>query len=254
MAARRTSKPGFIDQVATGLASWDCLCGRVFKLRSEALNHCDDDRCTLSSSPKAKARRAVQSSEERSTIQHFEPELELRTDALDAKSSRGERRAAIAVLADYYEEHGQLSRAGLWRELLSAKGERPSTVFATVLNEVPDLLTRPHRPQASDCRRNQMIWLLRKQGASVRKVGVAFGLSGTRVEQIVSLEDRRINEHARKEQLKPSLAATERLIAAGALPADQPTRPGRQEPWFDFCDEPPENWPAEHKRRRKIGT
>lgn len=179
------------------------------------------------------------------TIRHFEPELELRTHALDTKSSRGDRRGAIAVLADFYEERGQLTRAALWRELLSSKGS------SATVNDVPDLLTRPHRSPAPDCRRNQMIWLLRKQGASVRKVGSAFGLSATRVEQIVAVEDRRINVHARNEQLRPTLAATKRLVAVGALPADQPTRHGRQEPWFDLCEEPPGDWPAEHKRRGK---
>lgn len=58
--ARRTSKPSFVDQVATGQASWNCMCGRAFKLRSEALNHCDDDGCVLTTSPINKAREPVQ--------------------------------------------------------------------------------------------------------------------------------------------------------------------------------------------------
>ena len=174
----------------------------------------------------------------------LELELTLRTQALDTTKGAGAaRKAAIAILADFYEEHGQLSRAVLWRAQLDPHGAR---------REVPDLLTRPHRPQAADCRRNQMIWLLRKQGASVRKVATAFALSATRVEQIVALEDRRIGMHAMHEQLRPTLKATERLVAIGALSGDRPTRHGHQERWFDLdVDEPPQDWPAEHKRRGK---
>lgn len=171
----------------------------------------------------------------------IELEQLLRTQALDS-AKRTERKAAIAILADFYEQHGQPSRAALWREQLSGNPTR-----------VPDLLTRPHRPQGTDCRRSQMIWLLRKQGTSVRKVARAFDLSGTRVEQIVALEDRRIRMHARNEQLHPTLKATERLVAAGALSGDRPTRRGHQESWFDLCeDELPEDWPAEHKRRGEL--
>lgn len=177
-----------------------------------------------------------------------EHELLLRATALDtSKKGRADRRAAIAILADFYEQHGQPSRAALWRELLSpqARDRRRH-----VLNELPDLLTRPQRPQGTDCRRNQMIWLLRTQDLSVRKTAAAFELSGTRVEQIVAHEDRLINMHARNEQLRPTLKATERLVAIGALPGDRPTR-GHHEHWFDLVDEPPEDWPAEHKRREK---
>jgi hypothetical protein len=161
---------------------------------------------------------------------------------MDPKHSRDERREAIAVLADYYEECGQSSRAVLWRWQLDAKNS---------WREIPDLLTRPHRSQAADCRRNQMIWLLRKQGASVRKVGSAFDISATRVEQIVKIEDDRIQVYARNEQLRPTLKATERLIAAGALPGERPTRAGVQERWVELDDVPPDDWPAEHRRRGK---
>lgn len=178
-----------------------------------------------------------------------EHERLLRAAALDtSKGGRADRKATIAILADFYEQNGQLSRAALWRELLSPQLRDRRR---HVLIETPDLLTRPHQPQAPDCRRNQMIWLLRTQGLSARKTAAAFGLSATRVEQIVVIEDRRINEYARNEQLRPTLKATERLVASGALPGDHPTRHGRQEPWFDLVDEPPQDWPAEHKRRGK---
>jgi hypothetical protein len=175
-----------------------------------------------------------------------EHERLLRAAALDtSKGGRADRKAAIAILADFYEQHGQPSRAALWRDLLSPQSRDPRRYVL----ETPDLLTRPHQPQAPDCRRNQMIWLLRTQGLSARKTAAAFGLSATRVEQIVMIEDRRINVHARDEQLRPMLKATERLMAIGALPGDCPTWHGRQEPWFDLVDEPPQDWPAEHKRR-----
>jgi len=170
-----------------------------------------------------------------------EPERTLRMQALDrTKGKRVEREEAIAILADFYEERGQSSRAALWREQLLPSSERRRHV----LDEVPDLLTRPHLPQAADCRRNQMIWLLRTQGLSSRKTAAAFGLSSTRVEQIVAVEDRRIGMHARNEQLRPTLKATERLVAADALPGDRPTRYGYQEPWFELGAELPQDWPA----------
>lgn len=179
-------------------------------------------------------------------IGRTETEQALRVDALDATTNITARHEAISILADYYEQSGQFSRALLWRELLVVAANRHA-----LLEEIPDLLTRPNKPKEFDCRRNQMMWLLRKQGESVRKVGAAFALSATRVEQIVALEDRRINMYAKKEQLWPTLKATERLIAAGALDGDRPNRSGRQEPWFDLCDLPPDDWPTEHKQRGK---
>lgn len=175
----------------------------------------------------------------------FELELELRAKALDAsKRAIEDRRAAIAVLADFYEQHGQPSRATLWRaQLASAKDPEPRYVP----HDVPDLQTRERRFQDPDPRRNQMIWLLRKLDLSVRTVAAAFDLSATRIAQIVGHEDRRIRMHAKKEQLRPTLKATERLVVAGALPGDRPARSDR-ETWFDLCEEPPEDWPAEHKR------
>lgn len=191
--------------------------------------------------------------------ERFEIEQNLRTAALDAKprttldleACNDQRYAAISILADFYEQHGQPSRAALWRAHLVAESKRPIARRHALLEQIPDLLTRLHRPQAFDCRRSQMVWLLRKQGGIVRKIGSAFGFSATRVEQIVALEDRRINVHARDEQLRPTLKATERLVAAGALPGDRPCRAGRQELWFDLCDLPPDDWPTEHKRHGK---
>lgn len=188
-----------------------------------------------------------------------EVERSLRAAALDAKprttleleKCNATRHDAISILADYYEQHGQSSRAALWREQLVDLKKRPADRQHALLEEIPDLLTRPYGPKTFDHRRSQMVWLLRKQGVSVRKVGTAFGLSPTRVEQIVALEDRHINAHAKDEQLWPTLKATERLLAVGALGGDRPTRRGRQEPWFDLCELPPDDWPAEHKRRGK---
>jgi hypothetical protein len=57
------AKP-FQDQVAMGSASWDCLCGRRFILRSAALEHTkhrrkDRKRHVMVRIPKPDARRAV---------------------------------------------------------------------------------------------------------------------------------------------------------------------------------------------------
>lgn len=167
---------------------------------------------------------------------NFEVELELRARALDAKSAIDDRRVVISILADFYEQHGQPSRAALWRAQLESVQCRDRRY---VPHDVPDLQTRPRRPQAFDCRRNQMIWLLRQLDLSVRKTAAAFDLSATRIEQIVALEDRRINMHARNERRTPTLKATERLAIAGALRGDG-----------QLGEEPPEDWPAEHKRRK----
>jgi hypothetical protein len=168
----------------------------------------------------------------------FEIEQVLRAQALDVKSPIADRRLTISILADFYEERGQLSRAALWREQIDSDQRRGT-------QEAPDLQTRSNRPQAFDRRRNQMMWLLRQQGLSVRKVGAAFGLSATRVEQIVALEDQRIRMHAAREHKMPTMRATERLNAAGALRGEAP--------WsgLDLGADLPEDWPAEHKRRRK---
>lgn len=177
---------------------------------------------------------------------------------LDLEACNADRRDAISILADFYEEHGQPSRAALWREQLLEAGQRPIGRQHHELEELPDLLTRTLPTfQALDFRRSQMIWLLRKQGVSARKIGAAFRIlafnpnfSATRVEQLVRHEDQRIRIHATYEQLWPTLKATQRLIAAGALSGDRPTPTGRPAAWFDFCELPPEDWPAEHKRRR----
>ena len=183
--------------------------------------------------------RAEGPSYESASLASSAVERALRANAFDVRACTEDRRAAIAILADFYEQHGQPARAALWREQLVHMAE-----------EVPDMLTRSPHPQAFDTRRAQMIWLLRTQGVSGRKVAAAFGLSATRVEQIVEIEDSLIRGHARREQLYPTLKATERLVKAGALPGDRPASK-RLEPWFDLCDMPPDDWPAEHKRERK---
>ena len=81
-----------------------------------------------------------------------------------------------------------------------------------------------------------MIWLLR-QHLSVRKVAALFDLSPTRVEQIVGIEEMRIEGHARREIFKPTLKATERLARAGAL------RGG-----VCLGVEPPDDWPVAHRK------
>lgn len=193
--------------------------------------------------------QAAQRPRQSASLGSSEVEQSLRERALTKNSA--DQCAAILILADFYEYHGQPSRAALWREQLLEMPKRPIERRHALLEEIPDLRTRAHRQRAFDSRRNQMMWLLRKQGVSVRKVGEAFGLSPTRIEQLVAAEDRLICLHAKGEQLWPTLKATERLIAAGALTGDRPTRAGHQELWFDLRELPPDDWPAEHKRRGK---
>ena len=178
----------------------------------------------------------------------MELELELRARALDAsKGAIKERLATIAILADYYEHHGQPSRATLWRVQLDPDKD-PEPRY--VPHDVPDLLTRQRRFQDPDPRRNQMIWLLRKLDLSVRVVAAAFDLSATRIAQIVALEDRRISMHAKKEQLRPTLKATERPRGCWGAAWRSAVDLGSGRLGSISREESPEDWPAEHKRRK----
>jgi hypothetical protein len=135
-----------------------------------------------------------------------------RETALRAAANR-RADGACDVLADFYEVDGQLSRAALWRRTIN--GER-------------DLLVKRHDGiHPVDPRRNAMIWALVVQGmadfadrdAPVTLAAVAshFGLTARTIATIVARIDHKIASASMREIREPTLAATERLIAAGAL-------------------------------------
>lgn len=154
----------------------------------------------------------------------IEGEAELRKQAVVSDSAR-------EILADYYEESGQLSRAAMWRD-----PERPRGVD-------PDLNVPDKSSCAEDSRRAAMIWLL-QHVMSERTIAKAFDISGTRVRQILHRLDRDIRAIEKTERLRPTMAATQRLSAAGAL-LPRGTR------MLGFGEELPADWPANRRSRRQ---
>lgn len=70
-----------------------------------------------------------------------------------------------------------------------------------------------------DPRRDSMMWLMRQTGLyTFRTIAEAFGVSIDRCRQIIMRREGEVAGAAKREQLKPSCAATQRLAAAGALP------------------------------------
>ncbi len=133
---------------------------------------------------------------------------------------KGAKEAAL-VLADFYEQHGQPSRAMLWR------AQRRSA----------DLVV-----QDPKWRRHAMIWLL-SHVASQTVISRAFRISKSSVQTWKSATERRICEVANEERHHPTMAATRRLQAAGALP--KPFEPGA----FKLGEVPPESWPLTRERK-----
>lgn len=156
----------------------------------------------------------------------IEGEAELRKQARASGNAR-------AILADYYEESGQPSRAAMWRD-----PDRPGGVD-------PDLVVPDKSSCAEDSRRAAMIWLL-QHVMSERAVAKAFNVSGTRVRQILRQIDRDIRVIEGAERRRPTMAATQRLAAAGALlPHDERS--------VGFGELPPADWPNRGQRKRSKG-
>jgi hypothetical protein len=153
----------------------------------------------------------------------IEGEAELRKQARASDNAR-------AILADYYEESGQPSRAAMWRE--------PRTVGIGV---DPDLNVPDKSSCAEDSRRAAMIWLL-QHVMSERAIAKALDVSGTRVRQILHRLDRDILTIKAAELRHPTMAATQRLGAAGAL---------RSASMDVFGEPPPADWPMNRRRRSR---
>ena len=75
-----------------------------------------------------------------------------------------------------------------------------------------------HHPGKSDPRRLAAMWLLKIQGATLTEIAAAFEISRARVGQIIQRVEHDIEAATRREIRRPTMAATQRLAAAGALP------------------------------------
>lgn len=157
---------------------------------------------------------------------------------LALRAAAGLDEGASAVLADFYERDGQLSRAALWRDRDRAR----RTLFATPPDFLVESVKGPRRRLNAtvDPRRNVMLWLLygviygrrgkdryyvdlKQARLEADVVAEYFGLSRSTIHQVVTERDRMIWESARRERATPTLRATQRLIAAGALRIPQVT-------------------------------
>lgn len=139
----------------------------------------------------------------------------------------------VLVLADFYEEHGQPTRAELWRAFVRIEAERGGHPLVP-----PDLRAISKRSPFSktDQRRNAMIALL-SGVTTAAKISRAFQLSSERIRQIIHKYRRIARWNDDDEQKHVTMMATHRLTAAGAL--GRPDDGG-----IDFDDIPPDTWPA----------
>lgn len=134
---------------------------------------------------------------------------------------------AASILADFYEQHGQPSRAMLWRRV------------TRVQRRAADLVVQDPKWQ-----RKVMMWLL---GNVARQTVVAraFRLSQTWAKTLTRDVERRICEVANAERHHPTMAATLRLQTAGALPKSF------ERGAFRLGEVPPESWPVTTRQVRQ---
>lgn len=135
-------------------------------------------------------------------------EDDIATEARLRRAARESHPGATAVLADFYEERGQQSRAALWRRPdrdEKTDGERDRTCIKTITRLSP-----------IDPRRDAMIWLLCIAGLPLPSIGQAFKLCKSRVRGIANRIDREVYLAARAESMKTEPVAR-RLRAVGAI-------------------------------------
>ena len=145
------------------------------------------------------------------------------------RSKAGGAREAALVLADFYDERGQPSRAQLWR--------RPRPTHAQRLPA--DDLNRNQRD-----RRKTVMWLI-EHVLSVSAIASAFRSSLTWTRALIYQVEAKIRAAANEERHHPTMAATQRLQAAGALPSSYARGT------FVFGEEPPESWPITRPREKR---
>jgi hypothetical protein len=103
------------------------------------------------------------------------------------------------VLADFYERHGQLSRASLWRA--SSRSITPADQCV-----------------APTSHRKVMVWLMRCHSWDPKTVVRVLRSTETWVGRANNEIEEKVHQAANMELFSPTLAATQRLRAAGALP------------------------------------
>ena len=148
----------------------------------------------------------------------------------DLRAQTRERRSATEaahVLADFYEQQGQPSRAALWRDAdTDALRRRPSRWQFPVDVIVHALVW--HRKVA--------MWLA-GQEATRAAVARAFRSSPSWTTTLIRDVEEAVCAAANAERHWPTMAATLRLHAAGALP------PRFEKSTFVLGDLPPDSWP-----------
>ncbi len=137
------------------------------------------------------------------------------------------------VLADFYEQHGQLSRAQLWRTKRRINKRAGNAA---------DLLV-----QDPKWRRKVMMWLLGHVTTQAH-VASAFRSSPSWARTLIREVEVRICAAANEERHHPTLAATVRLQAVSALP------PRFERGTYELGEPPPESWPATTSRRTRKET
>ena len=155
------------------------------------------------------------------TDQDHQLERDLRAQAKASKKAGG--RAAALILADFYEERGQPSRANLWRDEARLHGR---------IWHAADLVSWD-----TTFRRKVMMWLL---GHVTRQAEVArlFQSSPSWVRTMIREVETSVCEAANRERHHPTLKATLRLQAVGAL------SPRFERGSFELGEEPPATWPV----------
>lgn len=154
---------------------------------------------------------------------------------------------AIMVLADFYEEHGQHTRARLWRQAARVEERRID------LRDPPDLMTKRAMPSAPvDPRRNAMMWLLWQlhehapqcltRFTSHRAIGAAIGIGAGMVRHYIARHDNIIRHAAVEERTRPTMRATQRLKEAGAL---------RGEMYLHEIELPPDEFPLTYRLKAR---
>ena len=154
------------------------------------------------------------------TDQDYQLEQDLRAQT----RVKGAKEAAL-ILADFYEQHGQPSRAMLWRRSTRVYDQRKAGA---------DLVVQDPKWQ-----RKVVMWLL-CHVTSLAAVARAFRLT-VRYHEV----ETKICEAANAERHCPTMVATLRLQAAGALP--RPFERGG----FTLGEVPPESWPITARRKTR---
>lgn len=169
---------------------------------------------------------------------HWKREAQLR-------SAVGIEEGAEDALADFYEDNGQPSRAALWRN----KERREHMLWSMA----PDHLQLRSKQSKADPRRNAMMWVLRQlhdhaeqclvRFSSYPALGAGFGISGQMIRHHVMKQDNMIGYAAAMETAVPTMAATQRLAAAGALR-------GGDLHLYEI-EIPPHDWPLTHRLKAR---